>query len=58
MSASNDQRSNMLNPNNEAYKQAQINRSRQLNPKDSTYHKARESAPRQTSKSVVKKKVP
>ena len=38
----NDQRSNAMNPNNQAHKDAQDNRSRQLNPEDEVYEKSRE----------------
>lgn len=37
----NDQRSNVMNPNNQAYKDDIDNRSRQLNPEDEVYQKSR-----------------
>ncbi|MFW9921939.1 MAG: hypothetical protein ACFFDW_01475 [Candidatus Thorarchaeota archaeon] len=37
----NDQKSNIKNPNNPAYKDDRDNRSRQLNPKDEVYEKSR-----------------
>ncbi|HHG3419844.1 TPA: hypothetical protein ACPVZH_003634 [Vibrio parahaemolyticus] len=38
---SNDQRSNSMNPNNQAHQADKDNRSRQLNPEHPTYHKSR-----------------
>jgi hypothetical protein len=38
---SNDQRSDALNPNNQAHKSSLDNRSRQLNPEHPAYHSSR-----------------
>ena len=37
----NDQRSDVLNPNNDDYKEDNDNRSNQMNPNNSSYHSSR-----------------